>query len=219
MPLSSSAFPSPDEYAYACVTPRACCRRRRCCSCNQGGWAWRRVVGTFGKEILRDDGELDRNRLGSLVFSDPALRRRLDNAVKLPIWTALISEVAWHWFTCKRAVVLDVPLLFESGMNVVTRPIVVVWVPRDVQTQRLMDRDGLTRTEAIHRIDAQMPTDEKRRRSSLLIDNSGSIEELEERVDDVVRELRSTSTLLWLASTPYSCIALAFMIYKIVANL
>ena len=179
------------------------------------GWAWRRVVGAFGRDILRDDGELDRKRLGDLVFSDPLLRRRLDGAVKLPIWTALVSEVAWHWFACRRAVVLDVPLLFESGMHVATRPVVVVWVPREVQIRRLMDRDGVTRAQAVSRVDAQMPTDEKRRRADVLIDNSGTPGELEGRVDEVVRGLRSTSTLLWLATTPYGCVAVGFAMYKL----
>lgn len=143
----------------------------------------------FGEEVLRDDGELDRKKLGAMVFSDPALRRRLDSAVKMPIWTSIAASVAWHWLTLKRIVVLDVPLLFESGLFKVTDPIVVVWVPRDVQIRRLIERDAITEAQAISRINAQMPTDEKRARADIVIDNSGPRAHLESRVDAVLDSL------------------------------
>ena len=148
--------------------------------------------------MLRDDGELDRKKLGAMVFSDPALRRKLDAAVKMPIWTSIVARMAWHWVTLKSVIVLDVPLLFESGLYKITKPTVVVWVPRDVQIHRLIERDAISEEQAISRIDAQLTTDEKRARADIVIDNSGSPSDLEARVDAMLEDIRSDECCAWM---------------------
>lgn len=176
----------------------------------RGGWAWRRVVKSFGKSILRDDGELDRAKLGEIVFSDPKMRKKLDKAVKFPIWAALMADVAWHWFSCKKMIVLDIPLLFESGLYRITRPIIVVFVSQEMQIRRLMDRDEtLSKQHATRRIAAQLSTEEKKKRADIVIDNSGDRDDLKLRVDEVLKQLEKASTMLWLATTPYGCMTIA----------
>ena len=92
----------------------------------------------------------------------------------------------------------------------VTRPVIVVFVAQELQIQRLMNRDvTLTHEDATNRVAAQLSTQEKKKRADIVIDNGGDRDELKARVDEVLKQLEDASTILWLATTPYSCTAIA----------
>ena len=84
---------------------------------------------------------------------------------------------------------LDIPLLFESGGEKIVDRVVVVWIDRETQIQRLIGRDGFSREDAINRIEKQMDLDEKKRRADFVIDNTGTFEDLELRVREVYEKL------------------------------
>jgi len=127
---------------------------------------------TFGEAVF--DGEnLNRRALGNLVFSNPDALSRL-NAITHPlIFQKMKAEMDRH----PGPVVLDVPLLFETGVDQWCDEIWCAYIPQKEQIQRLMSRDHLTRNEALQRIHAQMPTLEKARKSHHIIRTSGSKEE------------------------------------------
>jgi len=140
--------------------------------------AWREIVGAFGRSILLPDGEINRTLLGEIIFNSPELKQVLNRIVH----PGVISETTARLAEIERnqpgaVVILDVPLLIESGMNAGLSDIIVVYVPELLQIERLMKRDALTQDQALARIRSQMPIEEKKKRATIVIDNSGSRED------------------------------------------
>lgn len=127
--------------------------------------------GIAAPAILDRFGTLDRKALGAVVFSDVQARRDLNAIVHPLVRQEMLARMA---DSGAPVVVLDIPLLYETGMETMAHEVWVVHVPRDIQVQRVMARDHLTQAEAIARIDSQMPTEEKVRRADVAIDTSGT---------------------------------------------
>ncbi|TLS48422.1 dephospho-CoA kinase [Paenibacillus antri] len=144
---------------------------------------------TFGEDVIAPDGTLDRKRLGSIVFGDESARRKLEAITHPRIREEMARQMSeWNEKEPERLVVADIPLLYESGLDKLYafEDVLVVYVPREVQLERLMARDGMSREDAERRIDAQMPIEEKRKRADVVIDNSGSLAETERQVEAYV---------------------------------
>ena len=142
------------------------------------------VVREFGADVVRD-GRIDRQRLGALVFADEGARRRL-NAIVHPLvreWMAARTAEAIERGT--EVVIQDVPLLYENGLEDLFSSIVLVYVPEDLQVERLVEGRGFTQERARAVIAVQMAIDEKRRRAHHVIDNSGTPEQTRDQVEDV----------------------------------
>ena len=146
------------------------------------------VVDAFGPEVL--DGErLDRWKLGAIVFEDEAARRRLE-AITHPLIRAWMAERQREAEERgEERVVLDIPLLYESGLERGLKAVIVVYAPAEVEMERLMARSALDEGEAGRRIAAQLPIEEKKARATYVIDNSGSREETLEQVRKVWEEI------------------------------
>lgn len=139
--------------------------------------AWRKIVDAFGTSILLPDGEINRILLGDIIFNDPAKKQILNRIIHPEVFTETAARLAEIKKKQPDAVViLDVPLLIESGMDTGLSDIIVVYVPESIQIQRLMNRDVLTREKALARIRSQMSIEEKKKRATIIIDNSGSRE-------------------------------------------
>ncbi|GIQ69827.1 dephospho-CoA kinase [Xylanibacillus composti] len=142
------------------------------------------VADTFGQAVLLPDGSLDRKRLGQIVFADDAARKKLEALLHPPIRALMRSRMAaYEQEDPTRLVVVDVPLLYESGLVDYFSEVMVVYVPPAVQLSRLMERDGMDEAAARQRIAAQLPIEEKRKRADIVIDNSGSLAETARQVD------------------------------------
>lgn len=146
------------------------------------------LVAAFGPDILRADGTLDRERLGARVFSDPAARARLNEITHPRIAVLSLLRLQQARDTGAPVVVYDAALLFETGRAEAFRPLVVVTAPREVQSARLMARDGLSAEQALARIDSQMPVAEKARRADHVIDNGGTLAQTEAQVEALWRK-------------------------------
>lgn len=144
------------------------------------------IVARFGPEMLDAEGNLDRKKLAARVFGDDEERRAL-NRITHPRVGKLLSERADQ--LAQRGEPLacyEVPLLFEVGLDAALRPIVVVDAPVETQVARTVARDGGTTEEALARIRAQMPLEEKARRADHVIDNTGTLDALRARADEVL---------------------------------
>ncbi len=143
-----------------------------------GERAWRAIVEAFGSDVVGPDGQLDRKRLGALVFTDPARRKALE-AITHPAIMARRQAIldAWAAEGFDGLVVLDIPLLIEVGAAAHVDRVVLVYAEPEVQLARLMGRDGFDRAEAERRVASQMPLAEKVRHAHFVIDNSGEPEE------------------------------------------
>ena len=149
------------------------------------------VVEAFGPEVLLPDGTLDRPRLGEIVFADPELRGKLNEIVH-PRVGARMAELEREAGPAS-IVVHDVPLIAESGRTDAYDLVVVVDVPPRVQLDRLVRRRGMTREQAEARMAAQAGREQRLAIADIVIDNSGSLAELDRQVGDLWSELRRRS--------------------------
>lgn len=151
----------------------------------------RAVVEEFGAEVLGTDGRLDRARLGALVFGDARRRERL-NALLHPLIIAEQDALLRRWEEEEpRGVgVVDAALMIESGGYKRFDRLVVVHCRPELQLERLMRRNRLSREEAGRRIAAQMPQEEKLRYADFSVDTSGGFEQTRARTEEVYRALR-----------------------------
>lgn len=141
-----------------------------------GGAALPAIRQTFGGAVLHPDGTLNRRALGDVVFSDSAARRTLD-ALMQPLLRALILRRVEDARVSGAALcVLDMPLLYEAGLDALCDRVWCVYVPEETQLRRLMARDGFTREQALARIRSQMPAREKADRAQVIIDTGGDID-------------------------------------------
>jgi dephospho-CoA kinase len=153
--------------------------------------AWKEVVKKFGREILREDGKIDRVKLGNIVFTDKK-KLKLLNKIVHPLvfqeWDARLEKISKK---DKHAVILsDIPLLFEGKMQHLFDLTLLVLIESEEQIRRLMARNHISREEAQNRLNSQMPIDEKITLADIVIDNKGSIAETEKKVKKVWLELR-----------------------------
>jgi dephospho-CoA kinase len=142
-----------------------------------------RVVRRFGTGVLQPDGALDRRLLGEIVFADPQARHDLERITHPRIIELSQQRIATALASDAPLVVVDIPLLYEGERDTTFQDVLVVYAPPNVQIRRLRDRNGLDETAAQQRLDAQLPIDEKRRRATWVIDNSGDLEATEREVD------------------------------------
>jgi dephospho-CoA kinase len=159
-----------------------------------GSEGLRKVVEAFGESVLRPDGTLDRARLGAVVFGD-AGRRELLNSILHPLIFAEQDELLRRWgLEDPRGVgVVDAALMIESGGYRRFDKLVVVHCRPEVQLERLMRRNGLTREEAERRVAAQMPQQEKLRHADFRIDTSEGFEDTRRQTAEVYTALRTLS--------------------------
>jgi dephospho-CoA kinase len=148
-----------------------------------GSAALSKVAERFGQAVIQADGSLNRKRLGELVFADPSARKDLEGLLH-PSIRSLMRErmVSLEKLYPDKLIVVDVPLLYESGLQAMFSEIMVVYVPREVQLDRLMKRDGLTLEQAENRLAAQMSIELKKEQADYVIDNQGTLEETQQLV-------------------------------------
>ncbi len=147
------------------------------------------IVASFGDGILSADGTLDRKHMAAHVFSDEAARQRLNQMIHPAI---AARSIEWLEEARQKAartgvpyVVYEAPLLIENSIHRGMDGVIVVDVGRDTQVTRLRERDGLSQQEALARLAAQMPVDEKRRYATWLVDNRGDLRQLRAEVQRV----------------------------------
>ena len=146
-------------------------------------------VERFGREIVTAGGTLDRAAIAARVFADPAVRAEVDAIAHPLIRTAAEERLRVTRAEGKKAAVLDVPLLFEAGWDVLADEVWVVALPAEEQLARLLARDkSMSEGEARARISAQMPLAENCARADIVIDNSGTVKETRECIEQLWRE-------------------------------
>ncbi|MFS0646772.1 dephospho-CoA kinase [Siminovitchia sp. 179-K 8D1 HS] len=153
-----------------------------------GESAYEQVVEQFGREILSDDGTLDRPKLGAIVFNDSEKRKKL-NAIVHPAVREKMKE--WQEEAIqngKNTIILDIPLLFESNLLHMVEKTIVVYVDEETQLKRLMDRNSFREDEAQARIGSQLPLRKKKEMADAVIDNNGSLGATEKQVEDLIEK-------------------------------
>lgn len=146
---------------------------------------WREIVCAFGEQVLQENGEIDRRKLGGIVFADPAQRARL-NAIMHPRMARMVSDQLDELRAkgCPAAVV-EAAVLFEAGWDVLVDEVWTVDAPEEEVVARLQARNGLEPAEIRQRIAAQMPAAERAARAAAVLSNAGSRETLAAAVQEL----------------------------------
>ena len=151
----------------------------------------REIRKTFGSDVFEEDGSLNRQKLGSLIFSNAENRQKLDELLQPLIKIMILDEIEEYRQKGENMIVLDLPLLFEKQYEELCEEIIVVYVPRELQLERLMKRNQYTKQEALSRIDSQLSIEEKRKRATVLLDNQGTIQQLYQQVEQWLVETKN----------------------------
>ena len=162
--------------------------------------AWRKIVNHFGRNILLPDGEINRKHLADIIFNDPRQKEILNQIVHPIVFEEterILKEIEIN--DPNSVVILDIPLLIESGMKRDLAEIIVVYIPEEIQIQRLMARDGLNLPEALARVRSQIPIEDKKSKATILIDNSSSRSDTRRVVLEVFNKLQQ-----YAGTSPYS---------------
>ena len=155
-----------------------------------GGRAYSSIVLEFGDGILLADGHIDRKKLGGIVFSDPARRKRLEALTHPAILETVRKYLGKLSESGCSAAMVEASLIHESGVKEMFDAIVLVRCNEETQIWRVMDRDKISRDEALSRIGAQMNANLKAFAADHVIDNSGSIEDTRAQVESIAQILR-----------------------------
>ena len=156
-----------------------------------GGEAFDDIVREFGREILTDDGSIDRHRLAAAVFHDPERLKKLNALVHPPVAARRHKlEEEFSRVQPRGIAVTEAAILIETGSYREFDRLIVAACPPDLQVSRAMERDRLTREEVLERMSRQMPLDEKVKFADFVIETSGPREE-------TVAKTRAVYALLW----------------------
>jgi dephospho-CoA kinase len=154
------------------------------------------VRSRFGESVVSAQGGLDHKAMARIIFADPDSRRALEAIVHPAVYAAIDRwQRSLDQAGQGRIGIADIPLLYETGREVDFDVVIVTTCDRDQQIARLMARSGLPRDEALRRIGAQMPVEEKTRKATYVIDTSGSFAQTDEQVKQVWDELGNRRTL------------------------
>ncbi len=153
---------------------------------------WEEIVEIFGPEVLQPDRALDRQKLRKIVFNAPEARKKLEAIIHPRVRARAEQRIQEHAAAGFEIVVYEVPLLFEGNLQNSLRPVLLVATDVATQKKRLQQRDQLTESEAEKHIAAQMSLEEKRRLADYVIENDGSLEDLERQVVDVLTKIKAT---------------------------
>ena len=146
--------------------------------------AFKDIVDYFGEDILQKGGEIDRKRLSTLVFVDPEKRKKLEAFTHPRIVAVYLERVDRIAKQGARVIIQAViPLLYEVSLQHLVHKVLVVYIPREKQLERLIGRDGLSQDQAAKILAAQLPIEEKAKKADFVIDNSGHLDETKRQVE------------------------------------
>jgi dephospho-CoA kinase len=153
--------------------------------------AYRQIVDTFGESILLPDGEINRTALGDLIFNDPRKKQLLNKIIHPQVGKETHRQLKHIEKSNPHAlVILDIPLLLESGMHKDLSEVIVVYTPEHIQIKRLMVRDHISQKNALARIRSQMPIEKKKKLATIVIDNSGPLEHTRKQTLEIFQRLK-----------------------------
>jgi len=159
-----------------------------------GHQAWTEIVNTFGIAVLQPDRTLDRQKLRAIIFDDAAARKKIESIIHPQVRALAEQRIREHAAAGYAVIVYEVPLLFEGNLQEWLRPVILVACDVDTQRTRLQSRDNLSAAQAQKHIDAQMSLEAKRRLADYVIENNGSLENLERQVQAVLEKIKTYLT-------------------------
>lgn len=150
--------------------------------------AYNDIVSYFGEDILLDNNEINRARLGEIIFNNEEKRQKLNNIVHPDVRRRMFEKRQKAIENGEKLIILDIPLLFESKLTGMVDKVLLIFVDEETQLKRLMERNQFTKEEALSRVKSQMPLKDKVAISDAVIDNNGTIEETKLQLNNILKE-------------------------------
>ena len=154
-----------------------------------GQAGYQAVVDYFGSKILTDNQTINRRKLGEIVFNDQAKLKKLNSLTHPLVHQEIKRQMEQYRLNQEKLVVIDVPLLFESGFESLCDGVLVISISPELQLKRLMKRNNFTEKEALSRINNQMPLKKKKKRATYVVANTGTINDLEKKLSDLLQKI------------------------------
>jgi dephospho-CoA kinase len=153
--------------------------------------AWKDIVAYFGEQVLQQDKSLDRKKMAEIVFRDSEKRKKLESFVHPRIYEEFIRLVKEYAAKDSNIIIqVVVPLLLEGNLQHLFHKILLVYTPEEMQVERVMKRDRISREMALNMLRSQFPIEEKRSYADFIVDNSGPLEETQRQVEEVWDKLK-----------------------------
>lgn len=152
----------------------------------KGSEGLRKIVNHFGKTILNEDGTLNRKKLGELIFNDSSLRQQL-NHILHPLIREEMNRQTTHLLKTNQHVIQDIPLLFENKLEQHFDLVIVVYIDQQEQIKRLQQRDDISYEAALSKVKSQAPIEDKKALADIVLNNHGTIDALEEQVNETIQ--------------------------------
>lgn len=140
----------------------------------------------FGEEVFDKEDNLDRKKLGSIIFSKKILKEKLENIIIPYIKKEIFDKINEYVKNGEKLCIVDAPTLIENNLHKYMDEVIVIVVNKEIQLKRVMARDSLSEEEASNRINSQMPLEEKLKYATYTIDNSDTISHTEEQLDNII---------------------------------
>jgi len=147
-----------------------------------------KIVEVFGEDALMEDGAMNRQKIGSIIFHDEEKRKELNSIIHPAIRQEMLRQRDEYIENGEKTVIMDIPLLFESKLQHFVEKILVVYVSEETQLERLILRNQLTEEDAKARIASQLPLSEKIHGADAVINNNGTIEETAQQLEAILRK-------------------------------
>ena len=148
------------------------------------------IVNAFGKQVVGSDGEIDREKLGEIVFGNPEVRAKLNQIIHPPMYDMVKAQLEEYRRQGVGVVVLDAPLLIEAGWTSLVDEVWVTTAPEATVLKRLRERMGLSEQESMARINSQSPSEERVKRADIVIDTDCELDELKAKVTELWQGLQ-----------------------------
>lgn len=145
-----------------------------------------KIAEVFGQRVI-NNGKIDKERLGELVFSDNVQRQLLENILHPLIYKQIKNTIEMN--LSEPLIVLDIPLLFETNFDNLCDITIVVYATKEIQIHRLMKRNQMSKIDAIKRIDSQMSMDEKAKLATYIIDNTKTIDQTIDQFENIYKKI------------------------------
>jgi dephospho-CoA kinase len=152
---------------------------------------WFEIRERFGEDIFYEDGQLNREKLGAIIFNDGQARTDLNSIIHPAIREKMLQQKEKALEQEIEIIVLDIPLLFESELEHMVEKVLVVYVPEEIQKNRLILRDQVSEEIALQKMSSQLSIEQKKDKGHAYIDNSGSLDETRKQLEQVIQKWRT----------------------------
>jgi len=157
--------------------------------------AWEKIIRLFGKDFLRNDLTIDREKLGKIVFTNQTLLKKLNEITHPEIIKLIKKEINLtinKTQNQEKILIIDAALIYEAKIDRLMDKIIVVYIDEEEQIKRLIKRNNLSKEEALQRIKSQMPMKEKVKMADYMVNNSNSLDETKKQVEEIWKNLISS---------------------------